>query len=75
MGGEWLSRAQSQHICPLINGTICGSLPVRALNFGRGVLWPRELPVHLRAALQAARTDVFVSGENHEGSLHSGGTQ
>lgn len=71
MGGEWLSRAQSQHICPLINGTICGSLPVRALNFGRGVFWPRELPVHLRAA----RTDVFVSGENHEGSLHSGGTQ
>lgn len=71
MGVEWLSRAQSQHICPLIDDTICGSLPVRALNFGRGGVWPRELPVHLRAA----RTDMFVSGESHGDSLYSSGAQ
>ena len=61
---------ESAHL-PLIDDTICGSLPVRALNFGRGAVWPRELPVHLRTALQAARTDVFVCRERRKGSLYS----
>lgn len=57
---------ESAHL-PLIDDTICGSLPVRALNFGRGAVWPRELPVHLRTA----RSDVFVGGERRRGSLYS----
>lgn len=61
---------ESAHL-PLIDDTICGSLPVRALNFGRGAVWPPELPLHLRAALQAACADVFVSRERRRGSLYS----
>lgn len=57
---------ESAHL-PLIEDTICGSLPVRALNFGQGAVWPRELPVHLRTA----PADVFVSGERRRSSLYS----
>lgn len=40
---------------PLIDDSICGSLPVRALNFGqRESFGHEELPVHLSAAREAA---------------------
>lgn len=59
---------ESAHL-PLIDDTICGSLPVRALNFGQGAVWPRALPVHLRAALWAARADAVAGAAAPQGQF------